>query len=50
MFLQDLNLREARGGSALALLTLITSGVVLGLITLLLRKRGGKADTAASIF
>ncbi|MEO5901178.1 MAG: ABC transporter permease subunit [Ilumatobacteraceae bacterium] len=50
VFLQDLNLREARGGSALALLTLIASGVVLGLITLLLRKRGGKADTAASIF
>ncbi len=50
VFLQDLNLREARGGSALALLTLIASGVLLGLITLLLRKRGTKADTAASIF
>jgi putative spermidine/putrescine transport system permease protein len=50
VFLQDLNLHEARGGSALALLTLIASGVLLGLITLLLRKRGTKADTAASIF
>jgi putative spermidine/putrescine transport system permease protein len=50
VFLQDLDLHEARGGSALALLTLIASGVLLGVITLLLRKRGARADTAASIF
>lgn len=40
VFLQDLQLREARGGSAVALLTLIASGVLLGLITLLVRRRG----------
>jgi putative spermidine/putrescine transport system permease protein len=50
VFLQDLDLHEARGGSALALLTLIASWVLLGVITLLLRKRGARADTAASIF
>ncbi|MEO5724050.1 MAG: ABC transporter permease subunit [Ilumatobacteraceae bacterium] len=50
VFLQDFQMHEARGGSALALLLLIASGVLLGLITLLLRKRGGKADSASPIF
>jgi len=50
VFLQDLNLHEARGGSALALLTLLASGLLLGLITLLIGKRGAKADAATTIF
>ena len=32
------------------LLTLLASGVLLGLITLLIGKRGAKADAAATIF
>ncbi|MCU1503268.1 MAG: binding-protein-dependent transporter inner rane component [Ilumatobacteraceae bacterium] len=44
VFLQDLDLHEARGGSALALLTLIASGVLLGVISLLVRTRRAPSD------
>jgi putative spermidine/putrescine transport system permease protein len=47
VFLQDFNQREARGGSALALLTLVATGVLLGLLSVALRgRRGGRVQTA----
>ena len=50
VFLQDFNQREARGGSALALLTLIASGVLLGLVSLALRgRRGQRPDPTALV-
>jgi putative spermidine/putrescine transport system permease protein len=50
VFLQDLELHEARGGSALALLTLIATGVLFGLITIVLRRRGDRGASAATVF
>ncbi len=50
VFLQDLQLHEARGGSAVALLTLIASGVLLGLITLLMRTRRSRSGAELTVF
>ena len=44
VFLQDFQLSNGQGGTALALLTLVGSGVMLGLFTLVVRRRGSRSE------